>query len=495
MSAEFKKIPVQQMDTVPSGKAKALTSLVRGIERFMAAHRDKLNFIHMLFFVGFLILTIVPVFLPEPLDSATPTNNLTEFSLFMIWGIWFPVVLFSVIFTGRSWCGVLCPMGAASQWANRVGLKRRVPGWLRWEGTPIVSFTIVTILGQTLDVRDQPSGLAEVFLGSLLLAVMIGFVYGQGKTKRAWCRHVCPIGLLLGVFSRLSVVDFKAKMFRRRKSEYSEQGACPTMIAISSKTESRHCIQCFRCVNPDSPGGLTVTLRAPGKEIEQIEQSNANGYEVLFIFLANGLALGGFLWLVLNVYQVVRQNVGGWFIDHGWYGIGNAGPAWLMSVHPAQGQAYNWLDFIMIVGFMLSYMLASLLVLSLCTYLSAIAVTSSVKIKERFIRLGYVYAPVAMMSIVIGLGEKLFGFFVVHGVSDTSSGVIKGVLLLSGLVWSIYIAWIQTGKLSGNSGSRLIAMLPLIIGIICIVMAWYPSIFGTGFSVLEQYRHNLVSVQ
>ena len=494
MPVEYQKIPVRHMSDGPESNPKD-SSFIERIERFMVTHRDKLNFVHAVFFVGFLLLTVIPLFLPEPLDNATILNNFTEFSLFMIWGVWFPFVLFSVIFTGRSWCGILCPMGAASQWVNRYGLKKRIPGWLRWEGTPVVSFAIVTILGQTLDVRDQPSGLAEIFLGTLLFALLLGFLYGKGSKKRAWCRHVCPIGLLLGVFSRLSIVDFKPKNFRQRSSQYSEQGACPTMIAISSKTESRHCIQCFRCVSPDSPGGLKLTLRPPGKEINTIAQSNANGYEVLFIFLANGLALGGFLWLVLNVYQTIRQQVGGWFIDHGWYGIGDSGPAWLMSVHPSQGQAYNWLDFVMIVGFMLAYMIASLVVLGLCTYFASLALRSSVAFKERFIQLGYVFAPVAMMSIVIGLSEKLFGFFVTQGVPDVFSGVIKGILLLSGMGWSFYISWVKTGQFSVNRNLRILSMLPLVIGIICIVMAWYPTIFGTGFSLLKQYRHDLVPMQ
>ncbi len=63
-------------------------------------------------------------------------NNFSLFANFVIWGLWFPLVFVSVIFTGRSWCGVLCPLGAASEWANRVGLKRPVPRWVRWRGTP-----------------------------------------------------------------------------------------------------------------------------------------------------------------------------------------------------------------------------------------------------------------------------------------------------------------------------------------------------------------------
>jgi hypothetical protein len=70
-----------------------------------------------------------------------------------------------------------------------------------------VSSLVITILGQTLDVRDYSSALLEVFGGTLVIALIIGFLYGRGREKRAWCRHACPIGLLLGVFLRLGAVD------------------------------------------------------------------------------------------------------------------------------------------------------------------------------------------------------------------------------------------------------------------------------------------------
>jgi polyferredoxin len=85
-------------------------------------------------------------------------------------------VFLSVIFTGQSWCGLLCPMSAASQATSRFGLHRAVPRWLKWKGTPVVSFITVTILGQTVGVRDYPGAAAEVFGGTMLLAVVLGFL-------------------------------------------------------------------------------------------------------------------------------------------------------------------------------------------------------------------------------------------------------------------------------------------------------------------------------
>ncbi len=324
---------------------------VRGIERFMVRHRDKLAFIHVGMFFGFMALMIVPLLLPLPPDGARFYDNFTLFANFVIWGLWFPLVFVSVIFTGRSWCGLLCPLGASSEWVNKIGLKRPIPRWVRWQGTPIISFIVITVLAQTVDARGFPQGIAVVFGLAFACAIVLGFVYGAGKSQRAWCRHMCPIGLMLGVFSRIGAVQFAPKRPKQGGDAYAQKGICPTMIDINRKAESRHCIECFRCVHPQSRGGLKLVLRWPGKEVAEIRHHNPNVAEIWFLFLATGLSLGGFLWLGLPQYQSLRQTFGTWAIERGWYWIGTAGPSWLMSVHPAGREVYTWLDFLMITGF------------------------------------------------------------------------------------------------------------------------------------------------
>ncbi len=455
---------------------------IQAIENFFYHHKNKLVYVHISMFILFLSFTVIPVFLPTPLESDTVFDNFTLFSQFLLWGIWFPFVFASVIFTGRSWCGILCPMGAASEWANKIGFKRNIPGWLKWEGTPILSFLLITILGQTIDVRDQADAILEIFGGTLMLALLIGFFYG--KNKRAWCRHVCPIGLLLGVFSRMGIVQFAPKHPREKGNPYTEKGVCPTMIAISRKDESRHCIQCFRCVKPSSPGGLFVRLRKIGHEIIHIRDYNPNLAEIWFIFLGTGVALGGFLWLILPEYQILRQAIGTWFIEHEWYWIGESGSRFLMSVHPEARQTYNWLDFMMITGFMAFCMLLVTAVLSACTLLSSFIVrqfTQDKNIKIYFTELGYQFTPVAMLSIIIGLGDKLFTELHHCGVAESLLASIKATLLAGSILWSIHLGRSMLQRQNIHGIRQGIALLPGIAGSLFIGFAWWPAIFGMHF--------------
>lgn len=461
------------------------SGLALAIERFATRYRPQLAWVHVAMFVGFMVMMIVPLFLPVPIKvSQHYWNNFSLFANFVIWGLWFPLVFVSVIFTGRSWCGLLCPLGAASEWANRVGLKRPIPRWVRWRGTPIVSFVVITILAQTVGARDYASGIAEVFGLTFAAAAVLGFVYGPGRGTRAWCRHMCPIGLMLGVFSRIGAVQFLPKRPKPGSDSYAEKGVCPTNIDINRKHESRHCIECFRCVNPKAKGGLRLAFRWPGQEVARIRDHNPNAAEIWFLFIATGLALGGFLWLVLPQYGVLRSIIGTWAINHGWYWIGTSGPGWLMVVKPAARETFVWLDFCMIVGFMLVCAVALTAVLGLATAASswlAGRLGGDLNWRRRFVELGYTYMPVAMVSLVLGLGGRLFTALGEAGISEPVLEITKLSLFAVSIVWSLALGRRLLAR-QGLSGSRcLAAVLPTVAGIGVIGLAWSPALFGITF--------------
>jgi len=445
------------------------------VEAFFARHREHLRIVHAAMFLGFLAIILVPLFLPAAERKAGPLDSYVVFANYALWGLWFPLVFLSVIFTGRSWCGVFCPMGAAAEWGNKIGPQWAIPRWLRWEGAPVVSFLVITILGQTLGVRDHASGAAEVFGGTMAVAIVTGFFFG--RKKRAWCRHACPIGLLLGVFSRLGAVDFRQRNLQSGGEGYTERGPCPTMIDLARKTESRHCIECFRCVNPQAKGGIHLALRRPGDEVEKIRQRHANIVEVWFLFMATGIALGGFLWLVLPQFQDLRQDLGEWAMDHDrWSWLLEAGPAWLMSHHPDQREVFLWLDFTMISGFMLASMVAMAALLGGVTALAAVlsrAMGGDAGFVQSFTELGYQFAPVAMVSLVVGLGGKLFeplGADLGHG--------LKAALFLLGLAWSLWLGWKLLAGQGLSPRRRLLPLLPGLAGSLAVALSWSPAIFG-----------------
>lgn len=448
------------------------------VEAFFVRHRDRLVWVHGAMFLAFVVLMVVPLLLPDPPEDSTPLSHFTTFANYVLWGLWFPLVFLSVIFTGRSWCGIFCPMGAASEWANRLGLQRPIPAWIRWEGTPLVSFVLTTILGQTLGVREHPEAAAGIFGGTMAAAMLIGLIWG--RRKRAWCRHVCPIGRVLGLYSRLGMVQFAPKQRRAGHDGYTEKGVCPTLIDVTHKSESRHCIECFRCVNPQAPGGIRLELRRPGTEVEQIRDHKANPAEAWFLFLDTGVALGGFLWLVLPQYQVFRRAVATWAVERGHMWLLEIGPAWLMSVHPERAETFRWIDFFMITGFMLSWMAVLGAVLAALTAMAARLaglMGGDGSFGQRFTELGYQYAPVALVSLVIGLGGMLFEPLRATPLGAGGILAVKGALFLSGVAWSIQLGERLLARQGVPPRRRWLPLLPGLAGSCAVGFAWWPAIF------------------
>jgi hypothetical protein len=436
------------------------------IEGFFVKQRAGFHYVHALMLVALVVLIIVPAFLPYPPDDATAFDSFSLLARFIVWGLWFPLVFVSVIFFGRLWCGLLCPQGALSEYTTKAGLNRPVPRWLRWGGVPIFSFVIITIIGQLVGIRDYPLPAMEVFIGTTLIAVLVGFLYG--RERRVWCRYLCPVGPLLGILSRLGIVGFE-------KNGGNGGGCvCPTFINLSAKTASSNCIECFRCVNPEEPGSLHLRLRRPGQEIEEIGKRDMNLWEVVFLFAATGLALGAFHWLANPIYIEYRSMLGGFFLDIGLAGfIGKSGPWWLMVNYPWAGEVFNWLDFISIATFMLISMVGVASVLFLLTVLSAIVVKrgggGEGSLLLTVTKFGYLYAPVALVSFVLGLGMMLFQSLSIFGLTGETIKAVQALFFVLGALWSVYLA----AKLQGFGP----AIIPSILGIGLVAFFWYEVLF------------------
>lgn len=440
-----------------------MSDAVETIEALFVKNRDRFGYIHIAMFFIFALLVILPLFLPLPSEDATIWGDFTLFSRFLIWGLWFPLMLLSVILFGRLWCGLLCPQGALSEYAGKKGLNRPIPTWMRWQGTPILSFILITVFAQLLGARDYALSAMEVLGGTMLLAVVVGFFYTSGR--RAWCRHLCPVGPLLGVFSRLGAVSFE-------KNGGSGKGcACPTFINTASKVASSNCIECFRCVNPEATDTLHLKIRRPGLEIEEIQKREPNLWEVLFLFLATGLALGAFHWQVNPIYVNYKQALGSLFLNIGLGDfIGRSGPWWIMVHYPEAGEVFSWLDFISIMTFMIGSMAIAAGALFSLTFIAAMILRERGRVMKTIIRLGYLYAPVALVSLVLGLGLMLFKSLADIGLSGMTVKMFQVGLFASGGMWSLYLAIRLQGRWS-------LAVIPSVAGTGFVALAWHKVLF------------------
>jgi polyferredoxin len=91
------------------------------------------------------------------------------------------------------------------------------------------------------------------------------YVFG----RRAWCRHLCPIGALLKVFSLVRPAKVRLKM-----DDCTACGKCARVcdmeVDVTGELErygevrSNNCVVCFKCIEECPQNTIAYTLRRTG---------------------------------------------------------------------------------------------------------------------------------------------------------------------------------------------------------------------------------------
>lgn len=379
------------------------------LDRVFLAARPYLKWIQASFLLLFFVILLMPLLLGTMPIGPAPLEDAGTLSAVLLWGVWLPMLLITAVAAGRLWCGLLCPMGATSEWMSKIGLKRPIPNWLKWSGVPLVSFILISVLNEASGADGDPVALAILFGTLFVLAVSVGLVYGQ--EKRAWCRHACPIGMTLGVSARLSGLTFTPKQKQPGGERYTEKTLCPTMIDLKRKSESRHCLACGQCIAPNSRGGLTARLRPLGSEVLSVARTNPRLVEVLFLFAAIGIAVSILLEDVSGVEEAVHA-----------IGLGEGMLATAVYI--------------------LAVDAAAVAVLSLMTALIALALLShqgQVPWSARFYRVGYAFSPLSIAMLLLCMCGVAFETLELLVISAEAVLALKGAIVALAVIWGIVL--------------------------------------------------------
>lgn len=158
--------------------------------------------------------------------------------------------------------------------------------------------------------------------------------------------------------------------------------------------------------------------------------------------LSPGLAAGGFLWLILHQYQLLRDDVATYLINHNIIWPFNIAP-WLLSSQ-TWNQNFNWLDIFTISIYMLLYGFITALISGVLIAIASLIAKSSSKknFKKVFYLFTYQFTPVAMLTIVIGLCGKFFEVMQADfGMLQSTSDLIKLTLFMLSIIWSILLLY------------------------------------------------------
>jgi len=189
----------------------------------------------------------------------------------LTWTIWWAGIIFTFFLVGRAWC-LACPFGALNEWASRIAAPvRRLPKPFRniWWATGM--FVLLTWADEQLGVVRSPSVTAWIVIFFAGLAVAIGIFY----ERRSFCRYLCPIGGLIGIYSMTAPVELRTRdrsvcAADREKSCYrgsAQARGCPMFEFPATMDRNTYCTFCVECVKGCGHDNLLLRLRAFGKDL------------------------------------------------------------------------------------------------------------------------------------------------------------------------------------------------------------------------------------
>ena len=233
--------------------------------------------------ISFAMLMIYVVVLTSVFGTKVSGRNL---GVLLMWAVWlFFLVAILTPLGGRSWC-TICPLpvlgdylqrrsfsgpiqGQTNQYLHKFfGLSLKWPARLSNNWLRLLVFLLLTTFSTTLVGIPRVSGLAVLSL--LLIPLLMALIW----ELRAFCRYVCPVGVFVGAYSKMSVVAIRNKSQKvcdQCKQHYCQNGsnegwACPYGLNVGEIKENSECGLCLECTRSCLYKNVTVYRKPYGSE-------------------------------------------------------------------------------------------------------------------------------------------------------------------------------------------------------------------------------------
>ncbi|MGA2363680.1 MAG: 4Fe-4S binding protein [Candidatus Aminicenantales bacterium] len=201
---------------------------------------------------------------------------------------------------GRMPCGWLCPFGFIQELMHKIPTpKLRVPRFFSYFRYVFLAVLVVALpllivdqmgFGQTWFCKWVcPAGTLEAGIPLVLLneglrglvgfmyfwkvALLVFFLGWMTVSKRPFCRAVCPLGAILGLFNkgslfRMAVDDEKCTLCDKCRND------CPVDIKIYESANSPDCVRCLKCVDSCKFGAISYDFLARHEVSEDLHVKN-----------------------------------------------------------------------------------------------------------------------------------------------------------------------------------------------------------------------------
>ncbi|WP_414756051.1 cyclic nucleotide-binding domain-containing protein [Anabaena sp. CCY 9910] len=273
-----------------------LLNIYPGLRRFLRSSwwPDKINY-------GFTVAAFAFIVGVLFLGPQTRDRN---FALNLFWAWWWPLILLIFPFFGRVWCAV-CPFMIYGEITQKLSLwlfPRQLKRWPReqaekWGGWFLFGLFTLIFLWEELWHLENTAYLSACLL---LLITSGAMIFSALFERRFWCRYLCPIGGMNGLFAKLSMTELRAQQGicsatcntyqcykgGPEKGEGMETDGCPLYSHPAQLEDNRDCVLCMTCLKACPHRSVEFNLRPPG--IELWTTHVPHNYEVALLFLLLG---------------------------------------------------------------------------------------------------------------------------------------------------------------------------------------------------------------
>ncbi len=250
----------------------------------------------------FVAMAVLAWGLSPPEDVPGKLYAKTNLVTLLVWGLWWPAMVWVAVLLGRAWCAI-CPLellaNATERLGRRLGVRQRVLGkWLRSGALIVGLYALIQMSVQGVDLHRHPAYTSLFLWGLLAMAAFAGLFFKD----RAFCRGFCPVGLLLGTYGRGGMLAMRPaaaepcvacpdrECVRGGNRTRLDARSCPSLLNPARLNGNSDCLVCGQCVKACPPGNMGLFLR-PLFPRGDAREFMASWPITLFVMLVSGFVV------------------------------------------------------------------------------------------------------------------------------------------------------------------------------------------------------------
>lgn len=215
------------------------------------------------------------------------------------------LMLFGVLL-GRGVCGLLCPFGLVQDLLHKIPLPKwklpkridRPARWLKYLVLAVLVVLLPVLGAAAAGVAPPyfckylcPAGTLEGgfplltanpslrqaagALFSWKVLVLAAILAASVVTYRPFCKYLCPLGALYGLFNRVSFFQLKLDQEKCVGCGKCNAG-CPMGVKVTENGNSTECIRCGRCRELCPQKAISIGVHPKSKSTNKEENQKSN---------------------------------------------------------------------------------------------------------------------------------------------------------------------------------------------------------------------------